>query len=166
MDYEGLQLDTRARDNRDPQLDLSKPQGLLNDNYNPYGCYPNDENQAHAGIPVGVPMGIPASSEGTLSPMSPMGPKELDEGLNSSRPQEKRICGLRQKHFWELLGLIVAIVLAAAIVGGVVGGLPTRKGKSSPSGQPAYNTTKSANNTNSLPLQWVHFICSQEQLDD
>lgn len=153
MDYEGLQLDTRARDNRDPQLDQSKPQGLLDDNFNPYGCYPNNENQAHAGIPVGVPMGIPTSPEGTLSPMSPMGPKELDEGLNSPRPQEKRKYGLRQKHFWELLGLVLAIVLAAAIVGGVVGGLQSRNGKPSPSRQPAYNTTNSANNTSSLPLQ-------------
>ena len=152
MDYGGLQLDTRARDNQDPQLDQSKPQGLLNHNSNLHGCYPN-ENQAHAGIPVGVPMGIPTSPEGTLSPMSPMGLKELDDGLNPPRPQEKRICGLRSKHFWGLLGLVLAIVLAAAIVGGVVGGLQSRNGKPSPSRQPAYNTTNSANNTESLPLQ-------------
>lgn len=152
MDYEGLQLDTRARDNRDPQLDESKPQGLVDNHFNSHGCYP-DESQAHAGIPGVVPMGIPTSPEGTLSPLSPMGPKELDDGLESPRPREKIICGLRQKHFWELLGLVLAIFLAAAIVGGVVGGLQSRNGKPSPSGQPAYNTTNSANNTDSLPLQ-------------
>ena len=152
MEYEGLQLDTRARDNRDPQLDQSKTQGLLDGRFNLHGCYPN-EIQAHAGIPVGVPMGIPTSPEETLSPMSPMGLKELNEGLNSPRPQEKRVCGMRQKHFWELLGLVLAIVLAAGIVGGVVGGLQSRNRKPSPSRQPAYNTTNSANNTDSLPLQ-------------
>lgn len=150
MDYEGLQLDTRARDNRDPQLDETKPKGVVNNHFN--GYY-HDESQAHAGIPEGVPIGIPTSPEGTLSPLSPMGPKELHEGLESPRPREKRICGLRQKLFWELLGLALAIVLAAVIVGGVVGGLQSRNGKQSPSGQPKFNATSTANNTDSLPLQ-------------
>ena len=112
-------------------------------------------------MPVGVPMGIPLSPEGTLSPMSPMGPKELDEGLGSSPPTEKRICGLRQKHFWELLGLLLAVFLAAAIIGGVVGGLQSRNSKSPSDGQPATNntnnsTTNSGNDTTSIPLQYVH----------
>ena len=150
VDYEGLQLDTRARDNRDPQLDES----------NRHGSYP-DEKGPHAGVPVGVPMGIPLSPDGTLSPMSPTEPKELDEGLESAPPPEKRICGLRRKHFWELLGLILALVLAAAIIGGVVGGLQARNGKNSSSGQPAANngtnnTTNGANNTGAIPLQYVH----------
>lgn len=107
---------------------------------------------------MGIPMGIPTSPEGTLSPISPMGPKEMDEGLGSPPPPEKRTCGLRQKHFWELLGLILAIVLAAAVISGVVGGLQSRSGRSSSSGQPASNvstndTTNSANNTTSLHLQ-------------
>lgn len=130
----------------------SKPQGLLDDDFKNHGFYLN-EKQAHAGNP----MGIPTSPEGTLSPLSPIGPKEIDDGLGSP-PPEKRICGLRQKHFWELLGLILAIVLAAAVIGGVVGGLQSHNGKSSSSGQPASssitnNTTNSANNATSLPLQ-------------
>ena len=153
VDYEGLQLDTRARDNRDPHLDQSKPQGLLDDDFNDHGFYLN-EKQAHAEIP----MGIPTSPEGTLSPMSPIGAKEIDDGPLSPPPAEKRIWGLRQKHFWELLGLVVAIVLAAAIIGGVVGGLQSRDGKSSSSGQPASNgttnnATNGANNAASVPLQ-------------
>ena len=105
-------------------------------------------------------MGIPTSPEGTLSPMSAVGPKELHEGLESAPRPEKRIFGLRQKHFWELLGLILAIILAAAIIGGVVGGLQSRNGKFSSSGQPAPNNTtnnmtNSANTTTSLPLQYV-----------
>ena len=106
-------------------------------------------------------MGIPMSPDGTLSPMSPVEPKEMDEGLTSGPPPEKRIWGLRQKHFWELLGLILAIVLAAAIIGGVVGGLQSRHGKSSASEQPATsnntnNSTNSANKTMSIPTQYVH----------
>ena len=105
-------------------------------------------------------MGIPLSPEGTLSPMSPTEPKELDEGLESNPPTEKRICGLRQKHFWELLGLLLAIILAAGIIGGVVGGLQSRNSKSPSSGQPASNntnnnTTNNGNSTTSLPLQYV-----------
>lgn len=130
---------------------------MLDDDFNHHGFYLN-EKQAHAGTPVGVPMGIPTSPESMLSPMSAMGPKEIDDGLRSPLPPERRICGLRQKHFWELLGLIVAIILAAAVIGGVVGGLQSHNGKSSPSGQPisnntANNTTNSANNMTSLPLQ-------------
>ena len=157
MDYEGLQLDTRARDNRDPHLDQSRPQGLLDDDFNHHGFY-LDEKQAHAGIPQGVPMGIPTSPEGTLSPMSPIGPKEIDEGLVSPPRPERRICGLRRKHFWELSGLLLAIILAAAVIGGAVGGLQSRNEKSSSSGQPATknttnSTTTGANNTDFLPLQ-------------
>ena len=84
----------------------------------------------------------------------------MDEGVRSAPSPEKRIFGLRQKHFWELSGLILAIVLAAAIIGGVVGGLQSRHGKFPSSGQPATdnstnNTTNSANNTTPLPLQYV-----------
>ena len=159
VDYEGLQLDTRARENQDPQLDESRSRGLRDENFHNHGLYPN-EKQEHAGIPVGIPMGIPTSPDGTLSPMSPTGAKEIGEGVVSTPPREKRICGLRQKHFWELLGLILAIVLAAAIIGGVVGGLQSRHGKSSPSGQSASNnstsnTTNSANHTAAIPLQYV-----------
>ena len=167
VDYEGLQLDTRARDNRDPHLDESKPQGLLDDDFKNHGFYIN-EKQAHAGVPWGIPMGIPTSPDSTLSPMSPTGPMEIDEGVRSAPPPEKRICGLRQKHFWELSGLILALVLAAGIIGGVVGGLQSRQGKSSSSAQPASNSsinnaTNSANRTTTLPLQYVH-VRSQEEL--
>ena len=161
VDYEGLQLDTRARDNQDPQLDESRSRGLRDENFHSHGFYPN-EKQEHAGIPVGIPMGIPTSPDGTLSPMSPTGAKEIGEGVESTPPREKRICGLRRKHFWELFGLILAIVLAAAVIGGVVGGLQSRHGKSSPSGQLASknstsNTTSSANHTAAIPLQYVPF---------
>lgn len=158
MDYEGLQVDTRAKDNRVPHLDESKPQGFLDDDFNHHGFYLN-KKQAHVGAPVAIPTGLPTSPQGTISPISPMGPKEMDDGLPSPPPREKRICGLRQKHFWELSGLVIAIVLAAAIIGGVVGGLQSHNGRSSASAQPASNnnlttnTTKSANNTSFLPLQ-------------
>ena len=159
VDYEGLQLDTRARDNQDPQLDESRPRGLRDETFHNHGFYPN-EKQEHAGIPVGIPTGIPTSPDGTLSPMSPTGAKEIGEGAVSTPPRERRTCGLRRKHFWELLGPILAIVLAAAIVGGVVGGLKSRRGKSSPSGQSASNnstsnTTDSANHTAAIPLLYV-----------
>lgn len=103
-------------------------------------------------------MGVPTSPEGTLSPTTPIGPKKFDDGLGTHSTPEKRICGLRQKHFWELFGLILAIVLAAAIIGGVVGGLQSHKAQSSSSGQSASNDTtndptSSANKTTSLPLQ-------------
>ncbi|CAD6575147.1 MAG: hypothetical protein ASARMPRED_007112 [Alectoria sarmentosa] len=161
VDYEGLQLDTRAQDNRDPFLDQSRPQGLSGDDLNDHGFHLN-EKQAHAGIPVGMTMGVPMSPEGTLSPISPTGLKETDDSLGSPPPPEKRICGLRQKHFWELLGLVLAIILAATIIGGVVGGLQSR---SSSSGQPASNettnnTTNNANNTTSSPLQQGDIVTS------
>ena len=159
VDYEGLQLDTRARDNQDPQLDESRSRGLRDGNFHNHGFYRN-EKEEHAGIPVGVPMGIPTSPDGTLSPMSPTGAKEIGDGVEPTPPREKRVCGLRRKHFWELVGLVLAMVLAAAIIGGLVGGLQSRHGKSSPSGQSASNnstsnTTISANHTAAIPLQYV-----------
>lgn len=134
-------------------LDQSKPQGLLDDDVNYHGFHLN-ENQAQAGIPIG----IPTSPEGTLSPISLMGPKEIDDRLESPPPPEKRICGLRQKHFWELLGLVLAIILAAVVIGGVVGGLQSRNGKSSPASNhnATNNTTNGADNSTYLPLQYVY----------
>ena len=113
-------------------------------------------------------MGVPLSPDGTLSPMSPVGLKELDEGLVSNPPKEKRRCGLRQKHFWELFGLLLALILAAAIIGGVVGGLQSRSDKSPPAAQTATNstnnnTTNSGKNTTSLPLQYVH-VCKLQKM--
>ena len=138
-------------------MDQSRPQGLPDHDFNHHEFYLN-EKQELAGNPVGVSTGTPISPGGTLSPISQMEPKEIDGGLRSPPPPERRICGLRPKHFWELLGLILAIILAVAIIGGVVGGLQSRNRISSSSGQPASNnttnnTTNAANSTTSLPLQ-------------
>jgi len=133
--YEGLQVDTRAKDNKDPFLDENKPQGFLDDDFDGHYKY-MDEKQAHLSreriIDPRSPVFLQSpGSHGTNFAVSPLPPtpqfKTIDNVFRAAdippAPRERRICGLKRKHFWEIFGLVLALVIAAAVVGGVVGGL-------------------------------------------
>ena len=157
-DYQGLQLDTRAIENQDKDLDSAKPQGLLDDDFDHPENYVN-EKQAHSGVvphefvsPTTPGFTNQIGGSGP-SPVTPVKPEQTEDSLSSepdSQLPEQRICGLRRRHFWELFGFVLVIVLTAAVVGGVVGGLRRNNGNSSPtSSQPANNT----NSNDFVPLQ-------------
>ena len=161
-DYEGLQLDTRAKENLDKTLDDSKPQGFMDDDFDDTNNYLN-EKQAHRDMVTtqeflgpGSPDSAfgPTASPG-ISPLTPgmPNPKKLVESVTtapgSPPPLKRRICGLRPRHFWELFALALMVVITAAIIGGVVGGLKTHRGSSpapastsAPQGLNTTNTTQ------------------------
>lgn len=70
-------------------------------------------------------------------------------------PPERRMCGLKRKHFWELFALILSLFIAAAVIGGVVGGLQTRNGDSHspPAAASSNNTNTNSSNTMISPAQ-------------
>ena len=162
-DYEGLQLDTRAKD-PEKHLDGSKRQGMLDDDFDDQMNYIN-EKQAHAGFIFPSPENpiSPDPSDNTaystifrgttIGPTSPGGVSNrfnersgIAPGPGSDPPPSKkhRICGLKRQYFWVLAGLTLGVILAAAVIGGVLGGIRARNRQSSPAPPPLTNNTPQA----------------------
>ena len=145
-------------------MDESKPQGLLDDDFDDSGNYLNEKQSHGTGLQERSPHSPDSSLGAGLSPISPavppkdypQGPKGIDEtlGLAQSSLPKRRICGLRQKRFWELFGLFVALLVAAAVIGGVVGGLKARnKNSHSPAGPPSAPPSNNSNANAFSPLR-------------
>ena len=123
-----------------------------------------DEKQANAGTTPRsrvTPTSPDPTLEAGVSPITPVVSKPLDASLPPV-PEERRICGLKRRHFWELFGLVLVVVVAGAVIGGVVGGLQATRGRATPSIPATSNNTSSANSTSSSaptiePLQYVCF---------
>ena len=128
-DYEGLQVDTRAKDSTDKHLDTQYgPQGLrswetLDDKHD----YLHEKQIAL----------VDETLKGDHSPTSPGAtlvedaetprPKTIDDGISVEpgsppAPNVRKICGMRRRNFWIAFGAVLVIVVVAAIVGGLVGG--------------------------------------------
>ena len=160
-DYEGLQVDTRARENQEKHLDDSKPQGFLDDDFDNSGNYLN-EKESHGAVIDEISPTSPDSTLGAgYSPISPLGDtkdrlkkdfpsKGIEETIGSPPPvpPERKICGLKRKWFWELFALVLALLIVAAVVGGVVGGLKARDGSShAPVSAPSLPSNGTMNNS-------------------
>ena len=135
-DFEGLQLDTRARD-PDVHLDERKRQGMLDDDFDDQMNYIN-EKQSHTGHDPTSPS---STYVGTMTSPNNQTPatiaKQFENDFGAPKeevpppPQKpRRICGLKPGMFWFLAGLTLALVIAAALVGGIVGGLQSKHHKS------------------------------------
>ncbi|KAL8832951.1 MAG: hypothetical protein Q9170_004632 [Blastenia crenularia] len=124
LDYEGLELDTRAGDGLDKHLDHTKPLPDLRkwQDEEENKRYLNEKQmiQAHE-----VPQSSPTSPESSMGVLSPLGTEQKSFGDSMGSPPEpraRRICGLRRGIFWLLFGIVLAVIIVAAVVGGVVGG--------------------------------------------
>ncbi|KAL2039442.1 hypothetical protein N7G274_007714 [Stereocaulon virgatum] len=151
-DYEGLQLDTRARENLDRQPRRSRPQGFLEQDYSHEGTYINEKHDHATMIDQHSPKSPESAAGPGPSPTTPLGLKTDEEMLTSPATasavptaEGRRMCGLRPRHFWELFGLILAVVIAAAVIGGVVGGLQKHGNNSPPAAPAAGNSTNAKN---------------------
>ncbi|MCJ1285772.1 hypothetical protein MMC26_005113 [Xylographa opegraphella] len=123
-DYEGLQLDTRARDQIEKDLDTSQDmKGPISPD--PYHLGWDDEKkllwarearEARDASATCDEAG-PVSAISTRAPTFPTLSND-NETLSSRKPQ--RICGLRPGWFWTILALILASMIIAAILGGVL----------------------------------------------
>ena len=131
-DYEGLQLDTRAREVTDKHLDPAKPFQLKPSRDSrgdqKYGYF----NEKEVGFDEkGQTQMHVSASDSPTSPSSTMvggdtpqdyRPKGVDEIVGRPPPpKERKICGLRPPYFWTLFAVCLSLVIAAAIVGGVLG---------------------------------------------
>ena len=155
-DYEGLQLDTRARD-PEKHLDQTKPQAMLDYDFGNHMNYIN-EKQAHGGPTVREDPSSPDSAcetgngfcmtgyGPTISPSTPGMSKGGFEtfDIQSAFPagpeagsQKRRIFGLRRRYFWMLAGFTLTILIAAAVVGGIIGGMQARNKHTSQASAPA-----------------------------
>ncbi|KAL9030320.1 MAG: hypothetical protein Q9196_001548 [Gyalolechia fulgens] len=125
LDYEGLELDTRAGDGADKHLDHTKPLPDLRkwQHEEENNRYLNEKQmiQAHE-IPLSSPTS-PQSSMGVRSPLATQAIAFADPVGSPPEPRLRRICGLRRGIFWLVFGIVLAVVIVAAVVGGVVGGI-------------------------------------------
>ena len=48
-------------------------------------------------------------------------PAVIDDLTAPPKPKVPRICGMRRKYFWALFGTVLAIIIIAAVLGGVLG---------------------------------------------
>lgn len=147
MDYEGLEVDTRAGDGLDKHLDPSKPLPDLRkwQEEEENKCYLNEKQmiQAHE-VPQSTPTS-PDSSMGVLSPQATE-QKEFGDPMGSPpEPRTRRICGLRRGTFWLIFGIVFAIVIVVAVVGGVVGGTRRASSASNDDQDPGKPAPASAN---------------------
>lgn len=120
-DYEGLQLDTRAKDSTKKHLDHSEaPQGLRD----PDDSDHEDEYLSEKQATIYMPDGSPNSTTSTTAVIRGNSvPVLADESASSSsEPKVRRTFGLRRRPFGIILGVIIAVIIAAAAIGGAVGG--------------------------------------------
>ncbi|MCJ1266135.1 hypothetical protein MMC22_006017 [Lobaria immixta] len=146
VEYEGLQLDTRAKDSREKHLDpLSAPRRLRgqddSDNEDDILC----EKQAVVDISPTSPSS--PSSTGSVDRGTPV-PILPDKSAGwPPAPKVRRICGVRRRNFWIIFGVILAIVVAAAVIGGVVGGTRHSSSSGSPNSTVEHKNPTRTNST-------------------
>ena len=158
-DYEGLQLDTRARDEyvKDSTIahEVESPQSP--DNYQLDFC---DEKAmiARREAEDAKKAGLAAVVQEAPSPMTSNGDRYSAAGLEAvieepPRPRVQRICGLRQIHFWISFCLILAIVVVVAIIGAVVA--KSRHASSTTPGVPSGTSPPDSGGSSNISLTYV-----------
>ena len=167
QDYEGLQLDTRVGI-PEKHLHGAKSQAVLDDDLDDHRKGVT-EKQSHEAFTTREILNSPESTCGTgtcfgtyvsnthgtnnygptISPSTPGMSYSGFEKSNSrsgftpvpeAAPEERRICGLRILHFRILAGLTLFLIIASAVIGGVIGGLQAENKHGSQSSAPANST--------------------------
>ncbi|MCJ1411688.1 hypothetical protein MMC19_005780 [Ptychographa xylographoides] len=144
-DYEGLQLDTRARDQTEKDLDTPQE---LNSPVSPeqYQNFWDDEKNLIAAREAreaqrAAPSQYTPVSAGSTKTLVP--PDMVSQDGTPAERKPQRICGLRRGLFWTFLILILAIIVIAAIVGGLLAARRNSSSTPSPSATPSPSTAPS-----------------------
>lgn len=123
------------------------------------------------GTGMGMHRGI-GLQEAPNTTATPTGPRSIQldsDGIEAvipvpppPPPRVQRICGLRRQNFFIMYGLILAIVVIASIIGGVIAGTRNNNLPSTPTGtDPALSSSNSSINANlsyvllSAGFRWV-----------
>lgn len=142
-DDEGLQVDTRATDNIEKHLDplqnhqLKRPRES-NEIYltEKEIRVDDDGSESPTSMDSTMDSAMDSTMTGTMTsamggttivsetPMTPAKSKMMDDEIPlPPEPSPRRICGLRRRTFSILFMALLAVIIAAAIVGGVVGAM-------------------------------------------
>ena len=124
-DYEGLQLDTRAKDQIEKDLDTNQD---VKSPVSPeqYHLGWDDEKkllwarEAREMRDARSPTSDEPGPVSAISTSAPTFPALTNDPETLSERQPQRICGLRPGWFWTILALILASMIIAAILGGVL----------------------------------------------
>ncbi|MCJ1398668.1 hypothetical protein MMC11_001869 [Xylographa trunciseda] len=152
-DYEGLQVDTRARDQTEKDLDTNRD---VKSPISPDHCHLgwDDEKKllwARGAREVRDARSVTSDEPAPLSTIStraPTFPAMTNDTETTSTQKPLRICGLRPTWFWTLLALILASMIIAAILGGV---LTARQYHTSPTTTTPANSTANPGEGPSVP---------------
>ncbi|MCJ1226336.1 hypothetical protein MMC12_002986 [Toensbergia leucococca] len=112
-DYEGLQLDTRAKENWEKTLDVKDAKAFAG-----YHHYIDEKALPEEKEAIGGPEFLTTPTT-IASATDAIKAATIDE--RGSETKIKRIYGVRRKTFWIIFGLALTIVILTAIVGGAVG---------------------------------------------
>ena len=101
-------------------------------------------------------IGLQEAPNRTAAPTGPRSIQPDSDGIEAvipvpppPPPRVQRICGLRRRNFFIMYGLILAIVVIASIIGGVIAGTRNNKSPSMPTGtDPALSSSNSSINAN------------------
>ena len=170
-DYEGLQVDTRAKDSTDKHLDPQKGPQVKRDSaeLNDHEAYLNEKQIAS----------VSESERGGQSPISPGAtlvadpetpyPKTMDsvvavETGSPPKPRVWKICGLRRRNFWILFGAILAVIIVASVTGGVLGGRKKQTQTQTPPTLPGITLPPPVASAPSAYVDQVFLRCSYAKL--
>ncbi|MCJ1256750.1 hypothetical protein MMC24_004574 [Lignoscripta atroalba] len=117
-DYEGLQLDTRAHDSTEKDLDTTKSRRSPRHGQAEYSDEKNFITETEAREAAGLD-DTPESATSTVDLTKPTMINDDDGG--APKPKVQRMCGLRRRYFWTFFGLVLTIITVAAVVGGILG---------------------------------------------
>lgn len=150
-DCDGLQVDTRARDNTEKHLERGAHFLRNNVESDDEANYLYEKETA-------------AFERPQASPQSPSSTTVLNRGTSSVKatdvvaglppePKFRKIGGVRRRHFWIGFGIALAMVIAAAVAGGVIGA--TRHSSSSTLSNPKAKHAPSNDTNGNSPVQYV-----------
>ena len=133
-EYAGLELDTRATNTTERDLDDSR---IISP-----GSDPAEERGEKASM---VEVGARAVARSQTTPH--LMTSTLDEEMpHAPNAREVKIYGLRRRYFWIIFAMVLILIILAAVVGGVVGAL---RDDSSASTSSSSGDASSTSNTSS-----------------
>lgn len=146
--YDGLQVDQRAQTIREKNFDPAPSPRPLDDVFDKQFSYLNEKHE-HFDVEEitspapSHPSPITRSSTNALTFTGPITP-QTTEALWEPAPEiheKQRICGLRRRHFWIVFLIALGMILAVALVVGLVVGRGDQHRGSTATGTNRANST-------------------------
>ncbi|MCJ1430016.1 hypothetical protein MMC29_007931 [Sticta canariensis] len=155
VDFEGLQIDTRAKDVTEKCLDpLTVHRGWRDRDLK------NEDHLSGKQATAETFLTSPTSSSSTTTGFERglRAPIRADEPAGPPpTPKARRICGTHRRNFWVIFGILLAIVVIAAVIGGAVAGSQSPGTSGSPNDTNSTGIPSPANVKIGSPLNVVSY---------